>query len=70
MTTPPGPTGKFIVSAWDDAYGDFPSGMHVALSHWGAEQGHRQMCGKVSGAVVADFIEDFPASDAPEPEVP
>ncbi len=65
-----GPTGKFIVSAWDDAYGEFPSGKHVALSHWGAEQGHRQLCGNVSGDVVEAFIEDFPASDAPEPDVP
>jgi hypothetical protein len=64
---PVGPNGKFIVSAWDDAYGDFPSGKHVALSHWGADAGHRQLCGKVSGAVVDDFIERYPASDAPEP---
>jgi hypothetical protein len=62
-----GPNQKFIVSAWDDAYGDFPEGKHVALSHWGAEQGHRQLCGKVSGAVVESFIKKFPASDAPEP---
>jgi hypothetical protein len=60
-------SGKFIVSAWDDAYGDFPKGKHVAMSHWGAEQGHRQLCGQVSGAVVEDFVKKFPASDAPEP---
>lgn len=59
--------GKFIVSAWDDAYGDLPEGKHVALSHWGAEQGHRQLCGKVSGAAVEDFVTQFPATDAPEP---
>ena len=62
-----GPTGKFIVSAWDDAYGDFPSGKHVGLSHWGATAGHIQLCGKVSGAAVQSFIDDFPASDSPEP---
>ena len=62
-----GPNQKFIVSAWDDAYGDFPQGKHIGLSHWGAEQGHRQLCGKVSGEVVASFIKKFPASDAPEP---
>ena len=62
-----GPNQKFIVSAWDDAYGDFPEGKHIALSHWGAEQGHRQLCGKVSGAVVESFIKQFPASNAPEP---
>jgi hypothetical protein len=64
---PVGPGEKFIVSAWDDAYGDFPKGKHIALSHWGAEQGHRQLCGDISGAVVADFIESYPFSDAPEP---
>jgi hypothetical protein len=62
-----GPGHKFIVSAWDDSYGSFPSGKHIGLSHWGAEQGHRQLCGKVSGAVVQQFIDDFPATDAPEP---
>jgi len=61
------PGSKFVVSAWDDAYGELPAGKHVALSHWGAEQGHRQLCGSVSGAVVNDFIEQFPASDSPEP---
>ena len=59
--------GKFIVSAWDDAYGELPDGMSVALSHWGAEQSHRQLCGTVSGEVVEQFVEDFPASDSPEP---
>lgn len=63
---PVGP-GKFIVSAWDDAYGDFPEGKHVALSHWGADTGHRQLCGQVSGEVVNDFIEAYPFSDSPEP---
>ena len=62
-----GPTGKFIVSAWDDAYGDFPSGKHIGISHWGATDGHIQLCGKVSGAVVQDFIDEFPSSDSPEP---
>jgi hypothetical protein len=62
-----GPRGKFIVSAWDDAYGKLPEGKHVALSHWGAQQGHRQLCGKVSGEVVESFIKKFPATDAPEP---
>lgn len=62
-----GPTGKFIVSAWDDAYGTFPKGKHVAMSHWGAKKGHRLVCGQVSGAAVDGFIKKFPASDAPEP---
>ena len=62
-----GPNGKFIVSAWDDAYGDFPSGKHVGISHWGADAGHVQLCGKVSGSAIKSFIDDYPASDAPEP---
>ena len=64
---PVGASGKFIVSAWDDSYGDFPEGKHIALSHWGAEKGHRQLCGGVSGEVVNRFIERFPATDSPEP---
>jgi hypothetical protein len=58
---------KFIVSAWDPSYGAFPEGKHVALSHWSANQGHRQLCGKVSGAVVSSFMKKFPSTDAPEP---
>jgi hypothetical protein len=58
---------KFIVSAWDNAYGKFPAGKHLGISHWGAETSHTQMCGKVSGAVVDDFIKKYPAADSPEP---
>lgn len=64
---PVNPGNKFIVSAWDDAYGDLPQGKHVAMSHWGAEQGQRRLCGEVSGSAINDFIEKFPASDSPEP---
>lgn len=63
----PATGGKFIVSAWDDAYGELEEGAQLALSHWGAEQGHRQYCGQVSGEAVQSFIADYPASDAPEP---
>jgi hypothetical protein len=66
--------GKFIVSAWDTAYGEFPSGKHFALSHWSAQPtdlskqtGHRQLCGDVSGAVVAAFVKAHPRTEAPEP---
>lgn len=64
---PTGPTGKFIVAPWDPDRGDLPEGKHIAMTHWGAEEGHRQLCGSVSGQAVADFIEAYPASDAPEP---
>jgi hypothetical protein len=63
----PATSDKFIVSAWDDSYGTFPSGKTVAMSHWGAKTGHRELCGAVSGAAVKSFIQKFPASDAPEP---
>ena len=68
---------KFIVSAWDPAYGTFPAGKHFALSHWAADpkdpsneskqQGHRQLCGAISGDVVQKFITTYPRTLAPEP---
>ncbi len=58
---------KFIVSAWDDAYGAFPAGKHLGLSHWSAQDSHTQLCGKVSGQAVHDFMKKFPSTDAPEP---
>jgi len=62
-----GANNKFIVSAWDDARGAFPAGKTIALSHWGAKQGNRQLCSAVSGQVVKAFIAAHPATDAPEP---
>jgi hypothetical protein len=59
--------GKFIVSAWDDSRGAFPAGKTIGMSHWGAQDGHRQMCGAVSGAAIKDFITKFPSTDSPEP---
>ena len=29
--------------------------------------GHRQFCGSVSGAALADFMTKFPSTDAQEP---
>jgi hypothetical protein len=58
---------KFIVSAWDDAYGSFPAGKHIGISHWGAASSHVQLCGKVSGQIVNTFIKNYPAKDSPEP---
>jgi len=31
--------GKFIVSAWDDAYGKFPVGKTIGASHWARRRG-------------------------------
>lgn len=64
-----GPGTKLIVSAWDDAYGKFPAGKHIGMSHWGAKDSHTQVCGKVSGAAVQSFMKKFPSTDAPEPNV-
>jgi hypothetical protein len=58
---------KFIAVAWDPAYGKLPSGKTVALSHWGAKQSYRQLCGQLSGSVVQSFLDAHPSSDAPEP---
>lgn len=65
---------KFIVSAWDPAYGALPAGKHVALSHWSGDpqdpkkqSGHRMLCGAVSGEVVQSFIKSYPRTSAPEP---
>jgi hypothetical protein len=37
--------------------------MHVGMATWG----HKQLCAKVSGEVVAAFVQRFPPSQAPEP---
>jgi Protein of unknown function (DUF3105) len=65
---------KFLVSAWDPAYGKLPTGKHVALSHWAADakdlkkqSGHRLLCGSVSGEAVQSFIKKYPRTSAPEP---
>ncbi len=60
-------SGRFIAAAWDDGRGDFPEGMSFALTHWGAEEAHRQYCGQLSGEVVRDFVTAYPFTDAPEP---
>lgn len=60
--------GKFIATAWDASYGEFPEGKPVAISHWGAENGYRQHCGSVSGEVIQQFIERYPYTDSPEPD--
>jgi hypothetical protein len=58
---------KFIVSAWDESRGAFPTGKHIAMSHWGAKNGHRQLCGQVSGEAIQTFVQKYPFSDSPEP---
>ena len=62
-------TGKFIVvRRGTTTTAGSRAASTSALSHWGAEQGHRQLCGKVSGEAVQEFIDDHsrPAT-RPEP---
>jgi len=48
----------------------FPSGKHVAMTHWTAkgsdQEGVWQYCGKASGAAISSFVKKYPNSDAPE----
>jgi hypothetical protein len=37
------------------------------MSHWGAQDSAIQLCGKVSGEAVQEFMTQFPSTDAPEP---
>ena len=53
--------------------GSFPEGKHVALTHWTGpdnQKGVTQYCAAPSGAVVKQFMADYPASSAPEPDAP
>lgn len=69
-----GETDKFIAAPWEPTDGgSFPSGKHVALTHWTGpkdQQGVKQYCAAPSGAVVKQFMKDFPARDTPEPDAP
>ncbi|MGQ0464871.1 MAG: DUF3105 domain-containing protein [Sporichthyaceae bacterium] len=63
---------QFIATPWDSTYGGFPAGKTVALSHWsgpnkkGQSYGHRLLCEQLSGAAVQEFMDRYPATDAPE----
>ena len=52
---------------------------HVALTHWSmggtngnpeGQHGVWQYCKDVSGEVVEQFMDDYPYTDSPEPNVP
>lgn len=55
----------------------FPSGTHLAFTHWsaggvgqastGKQAGVFQYCSKVSGAALKRFMEDYPYTDSPSP---
>jgi hypothetical protein len=62
---------KFIAAPWDTSRGVFPAGRPIALSHWGGQnRGYRQFCGLTSGAAIVTFMNDHPATDAPDPNTP
>ncbi|CAN5139068.1 hypothetical protein BH18ACT9_BH18ACT9_21990 [soil metagenome] len=68
---------KFIAVPWTEEDGaSFPDGANVALTHWSVgdpeaqgkdQKGIWQYCDAPSGAVVRQFVEDYPSSDSPEP---
>jgi Protein of unknown function (DUF3105) len=71
---------KFKAVPWTSEDGDpFPSGQHVAMTHWsvggeaageGGEQvGVFQYCSAPSGEALDAFMEKYPYMDSPEPTV-
>jgi hypothetical protein len=69
-------TDKFIAAPWTEEDGaPFPDGAHVALTHWSLGDSENpdetagvwKYCDQVSGDVVADFVEEYPYTDSPEP---
>lgn len=58
----------------DNGGGTFPAGKHIAITHWSDknndQEGRWQYCGKVSGAVIKDFVNTYPSSDSPEAGAP
>ena len=67
-------TDKFMAAPWNTSDGGaFPTGKHIALTHWTGPTGQKgvtQYCAAPSGAVVKTFMKDNPASSAPEPAAP
>ncbi len=71
---------KFKAVPWTDEDGDpFPSGQHVAMTHWsvgGADAGQEgkqvgvfQYCSAPSGEALDEFMKKYPYMDSPEPTV-
>ena len=60
-----------MIAPWTKKDGaSFPSGKHVALTHWTGpdkQQGIWEYCTKASGPVVQKFDKDYPRDSAPEP---
>ena len=71
---------KFKAVPWTASDGNpFPSGQHVAFTHWSVggtqeasagtakQVGVWQYCSDVSGAALSTYMVDYPFSDSPEP---
>jgi hypothetical protein len=71
---------KFKIVPWlptDEGGKKFPSGKHIAISHWSAggsgqtdtskQVGVFQYCSSVSGAAIKTFMTKYPYTDSPEP---
>lgn len=69
---------RVIAAPWTSNDGDpFPHDTHVALTHWAIEgddarqgqgMGVWQYCDRPSGEVLADFVEQYPYTNSPEPD--
>nr|WP_246322026.1 DUF3105 domain-containing protein [Nocardioides panzhihuensis] len=80
---------KFIAAPWTaadaketavagDKKTEFPSGTHIAMTHWYADpanpteastqKGVFQYCEGVSGEAIKDFMTTYPYTDTPEPQ--
>jgi hypothetical protein len=71
-----GTSSYFIAAPWtskDEGGKSFPSGKHIALTHWTGpsnQKGETEYCAQPSGAVVSAFMKKYPKDDAPEPGLP
>jgi len=76
----PDPAAKFIAAPWtSEDGGSFPSGKHLALTHWSATGeeavpgqgvGVWLYCAEPSEEVVSDFMAEYPSSNSLEPTAP
>jgi len=71
ISTKLGGSSYVMVAPWTkDDGASFPSGKHIALTHWTGpqkQQGIWEYCTKASGPVVQKFDQDYPKDNAPEP---
>jgi hypothetical protein len=66
-----GTTTYVNILPWKSTDGSaFRDGKHVVLTHWAGsdddQKGIWQYCSKPSGAVINDFVKEYPNTDAPE----